>query len=81
MTVTIKFFAYLEEKLGFDQDTMKLTGVETIRELKEEITRKYPAVAADVPQCQIAVDMTFKQDADPLHAEREIAVIPPVSGG
>ncbi|SFE52907.1 MoaD/ThiS family protein [Alteribacillus iranensis] len=60
---------------------MNISRLETIEELKEELKRKYPSLANDVSQCKIAVDMTFKQDDDPLEAKQEIAVIPPVSGG
>ncbi|KAB7707566.1 molybdopterin converting factor subunit 1 [Bacillus aerolatus] len=81
MTVTVKFFAFLEEKLGFDSDTLDISHVKTVKQLKEEIQQRYPAVSNDIPYCMIAVDMEFKSDEEQLAAEKEIAVIPPVSGG
>ncbi|KKB36904.1 molybdopterin converting factor subunit 1 [Bacillus thermotolerans] len=81
MTVTVKFFAFLEEKLGFDKDTVEVSPRETIQQIKEGLAQRYPVIAHDLPNCMIAVDMEFKADEDYFDTGKEIAVIPPVSGG
>ncbi|WP_163652457.1 molybdopterin converting factor subunit 1 [Listeria sp. PSOL-1] len=78
---TIKFFAFLPEKIGKQEVNLNLAGCNTVGEVRDLISREFPEIAIDLAKCMIAVDMEFKQDSDVLDHPSEIAVIPPVSGG
>ncbi|WP_239257282.1 molybdopterin converting factor subunit 1 [Listeria ilorinensis] len=78
---TIKFFAYLIQKTGMEETKLNLSGCSTVGDARELISSEFPEIALDLATCMLAVDMTFRQDDELLNEPREVAVIPPVSGG
>ncbi len=78
---TIKFFAYLTEKVA-PEATLNLTGCKTVGDARDLISGEFPEISDELHRCMLAVNMEFKQDVDQLpESILEIAVIPPVSGG
>ncbi|WP_088808666.1 MULTISPECIES: MoaD/ThiS family protein [Listeria] len=78
---TIKFFAYLTEKVA-PEAALNVTGCQTVGDVRDLISSEFPEIADDLHRSMLAVNMEFKQDTDELpESILEIAVIPPVSGG
>ena len=55
-------------------------GIDTVRGLKNWLGQQYPAMQT-LSSLAVAVDSEYAEDEDAIHAEQEIALIPPVSGG
>ena len=80
--VQIKLFSILADRLG-DEIVLdlpnKLTGVMVLDQMKEV----YPDLASVIDQCRIAINQTFIDLSSEVKLTdiKEIAIIPPVSGG
>ena len=53
----------------------------TVGELRAALASQYPALAALLPRCAVAVNLAYAEDAQTLVSTDEVAVLPPVSGG
>ncbi|MGH2907993.1 MAG: molybdenum cofactor biosynthesis protein [Solirubrobacteraceae bacterium] len=76
MRVTVRLFAGLRERAGAGEVTVELPdGARVADALRAvgEITAGFPVV--------MAVNREYADEARPLHAGDELALIPPVSGG
>jgi molybdopterin converting factor subunit 1 len=81
MKVNVLVFASLKESLGSDQISVELPPEATAAQLRDALVANYPAARDLLLRSMIAVNQEFARDSDPIPAEAEIAVIPPVSGG
>lgn len=78
----IKLFAGLQERLGRSElllhsDRERLT----VRELKDLLASEYPDHASLISISFAARNHAYAADHQQLHAEDELALLPPVSGG
>ena len=80
MKLTIALFGITREIVG--QPTLELTGTEgqSVGDLLAQLQLQYPALAR-LRSLAVAVNNDYADEATPLHAHDEIALIPPVSGG
>ena len=53
----------------------------TVRQLRQALAEKYPALAPLLPQVLFALNAEYATDDTHLAPDMEIACIPPVSGG
>lgn len=81
VTVTIHYFAAVRERLGRDTERLELPATTDDRAVLAIIAARHPALAPLLPPCRVAVDHIFVRGPVALHADAEVAVIPPVSGG
>ena len=76
MELTVLAFAHARETFGFARRTVPYDPAETPRGL---LLRLFPG--ADLRHLAVAVDSEYFPLDTPLGAARELALIPPVSGG
>ncbi len=76
MEITLLAFAQARQRLGFSDRTVTCEVGETPREL---LRRVAPGVS--VEGMRVAVDYEYASWDAPIGGARELAVIPPVSGG
>ncbi len=76
MEVTILAFAHAREAFGFSRRAVECDPAETPRAV---LTRVAPG--ADLRHLAVAVDGEYTSLDAPLGSARELALIPPVSGG
>ena len=82
MTVfPVLLFAGLREAARAESLEVSLPERATVRDLVDRLAQEHPALAGILSQCRVAVDEEFVGEDHPLKGAREIAVIPPVSGG
>jgi sulfur-carrier protein len=84
MNVPILLFAGAKDAVGKNQVEIELPVPTTVLALKTKITEAYPALQAYVQYGRIACGSEFVDDQFALTvdtAKKEIALIPPVSGG
>lgn len=85
MTVTLRYFAWVREKVGRAEERVELpAGIHTIADLIDwQLTRGPEFVAAfsrrDV--VRVAIDQTHARSEAGIEGAREIAFFPPVTGG
>jgi len=80
-TCTVLFFATLKDRTGTRQVTLEIPDGLTVGGLKTIIRDKFPAITTALAHALIAVNREYAIDDDPIPAEAEIALFPPVSGG
>ncbi|MBK1884224.1 MoaD/ThiS family protein [Luteolibacter pohnpeiensis] len=76
MEITLLAFAQAKDDFGFSSQTVACSAEETLRELVRRI-----APNANLEHLRIAVDCEFAEWDTPIGNAREVALIPPVSGG
>ncbi len=83
MSVTVRYFAWLRERVGEPVETVE-TGAATVAELVEELKgreERYALAFADMRAVRVAVDQELSDLEAPLAGVREVAFFPPMTGG
>ncbi|MDW8222793.1 MAG: MoaD/ThiS family protein [Gemmatales bacterium] len=81
MTVRILFFARAKELAGTDCAVLEIPTGARLSQVRQEVARRFPALAEFLPRCQWAVHDVLASDDTVIPAEATLAVLPPVSGG
>lgn len=85
MAVTIRYFAWVRELCGRDEERLDLAeGVTTAAELAAQLAARgggYAQAFANPEKLRCAIDMVMVPLDQPLGDAREIAFFPPVTGG
>ncbi len=80
MIVTVQLFAVLKESLG-DTIEIELPEPATVGGLRERFLALHPRFRPAAKSLNIAVDLQYSQDDEPIRPGQEVAIFPPVSGG
>lgn len=83
MTVTVRYFAWLRERVGTESETVA-SGAGTVRELVEDLKsrdERYALAFADMRAVRVAIDQELADAETPLDGVREVAFFPPMTGG
>ncbi len=81
MQLEVRLFATLRDRAKANPVAVELTDGATVGALREKLATDYPALAASLPTCLVAVNQEFAFADTPLHPGDEVALFPPVSGG
>lgn len=81
MMVTVKMFAAARELVGKPEITLQVRDDATLGELRGLLAENYPAAAPLILRSMLALDARYANDGERIAAAKEIACIPPVSGG
>lgn len=81
MKIRVRLFAVARELAGAELVAVEATGPCTIAELRRELARQVPALAAVLPHVLFAVGSEYARDDALVPVDAEVACIPPVSGG
>jgi molybdopterin converting factor subunit 1 len=81
MTVRVRLFARFRDLAGADALTVELPTGATVADLRRELARTRPALAALLERSAVAVNGEFGQEGQTLTEAAEVALLPPVSGG
>lgn len=80
MTVRVRFFASLRERLRTSEVTREVSAGATVGELMQLLHQDFPDLAGS-GRVSIAVNAEYVDKHHPLADGDEVALIPPVSGG
>ena len=83
MTLTLRYFAWLRERVGEPSETV-VTGAATVADLVDELRgreERYARAFADLRSVRVAVDQELVDFTAPLGGVREVAFFPPMTGG
>jgi molybdopterin synthase sulfur carrier subunit len=85
MTVTLRYFAWVRERVGLAEERVELPpSVVTIAELVAWLSARGPGYAAAFAHAGVvraAIDQAHVPPAAAIAGAREIAFFPPVTGG
>jgi molybdopterin converting factor subunit 1 len=81
MKIEVRYFASLADRLEKGRETVELEDGATVGDLWESLVERYPQLA-DLPYRPMAAcDMAYTKYDRRLDGVREVAFLPPVSGG
>ncbi|MGB2695127.1 MAG: molybdenum cofactor biosynthesis protein MoaE [Dehalococcoidia bacterium] len=81
MNVKVRLYAGLSELLGARSVTLEVADAATAADLRDQLSREYPAVSPFLHTLVCAIDEEFVPWEQGLHDGDDVALIPPVSGG
>ena len=81
MTITVRLFAILRERIGVDQVPITVAEGATVQTVIALLIQTNPPLRDLLPRAAFAVNQEYVPSSTPLHDGDELAVIPPVSGG
>ena len=81
MQLEILYFASLRERVGTGQETVEVDPALDLGGLWELLVRRHPALAEVRPRPLAACDREYAGWERTLDGVREVAFLPPVSGG
>ncbi len=85
MTVTLRYFAWLRERVGRSEEVLDVpSGVTTVADLILWLKDRGPEYAAAFERADViraAIDHTHVRQEAPIAGAREIGFFPPVTGG
>lgn len=81
MKLSVLLFATLKDAAGQRKFALEVAEESTVADARREIAARFPALQAHLETAIIAVNREFASPEDLLHADDELALFPPVSGG
>lgn len=81
MKVRVRLFAVARQAAGRDLVEVDLPEGATIADLRGQLGRQIPPLAALAPQMMFAVAAQYASDGQVIAPGADVACIPPVSGG
>lgn len=81
MTVDVRFFASLADSTGASTDRVEMPEGADVTALWDALVERYPALASTPFRPLVACDMEYAGWDAALEGVREVAFLPPVSGG
>jgi molybdopterin converting factor subunit 1 len=81
VNVSVRLFAVARELAGRELVELELPEGSTIAELRTHLAEAVPDLAAVLPHVLFAVESEYASDGQLVPEGRQIACIPPVSGG
>lgn len=81
MIIKTLFFAHYQDIVGGREQDMSLPMPATVRQLAEDLQRRYPGLGDLLTQGRVAVNAEFANADTTLHSGDEVAWMPPMSGG
>ena len=81
MKVRVKLFAAAKQAAGSDSVEVDVSDRSTVGNLREALSIRFPELRTLLRHAMFAINAEYVATETPLHADQEIACIPPVSGG
>ncbi len=81
MLRTVLLFASARDILGCDRIEIEIADDASAGDVLDKLGQLSPTMAELVPYCRLAIDDRYAETSAPVASARELALIPPVSGG
>ncbi|MCC6300694.1 MAG: molybdopterin converting factor subunit 1 [Anaerolineales bacterium] len=79
--IKLLFFATIRERMGTKSLDLELPTDSTIRDLKVNLSEKYPNIKDSLKSVLVTVNREYAFDEAVIPSDAEIGMFPPVSGG
>jgi len=80
-TVDVRFFASLVEATGASRARIPVTPTDTVEDLWSRLAERYPGLKDLRYRPLVACDLDYADWSRSLEGVKEVAFLPPVSGG
>jgi molybdopterin synthase sulfur carrier subunit len=80
-TLTFELFAQLERLAGAHHVSIDVADVRDVAGALAALAQAHPSLAASLERCACVSGDTIVRRADPLPADGQLALLPPVAGG
>ena len=81
MQIEVRYFASLVDRTGRPAERIRIEPGTDVAGLWGELTRRHPSLAELAFRPMVACDRVYAGWDSPLAGVREVAFLPPVSGG
>lgn len=81
MTLRVLYFASLRDRTRVPEERIDLPAGSTVEALWTELTRRHPSLGDVAPRPLVACDKSYARWETSLDGVKEVAFLPPVSGG
>jgi MoaE-MoaD fusion protein len=81
MRVTVLFFGMLKDVAGQASDSVELRSGATVGELLVHYEQRFPRLQGLLPSVALSLNQEYTGPEAELHANDEVGLLPPVSGG
>ncbi len=81
MEVQVRYFASLTDKAGTSSESVLVDESADVAALWDELVRRHPGLSATGFKPMVACDMEYADWNESLKGVKEVAFLPPVSGG
>lgn len=81
MRVKVLFFGRLKDIVGTAEDSPDLAGASRVQDIFDHYAARFPEFSQFRPSIAAAINQQYAEFSAPLHANDELAFLPPVSGG
>ncbi|MEM9773463.1 MAG: molybdenum cofactor biosynthesis protein MoaE [Chloroflexota bacterium] len=81
MEIEVRLYATLRDKIGQSRVTVLLEEDATVESLFVAMETQHPEVGNIIEVAVVSVNRSFAEPDTPIHADDEVAMFPPVSGG
>ena len=81
MEITVAYLGGSRGQTGCGRETLQLSADATVADARRQIADRHPTLAPWLDTVRWAVNFEFVEESQPLAAQDELAVIPPVAGG
>lgn len=81
MRIEVRYFASLADTTGVGRESVEVEAGADVRALWETLRRRHPALAETDYRPMVACDLEYAEWDRSLEGVREVAFLPPVSGG
>ncbi|HEX4823400.1 MAG TPA: MoaD/ThiS family protein [Candidatus Polarisedimenticolaceae bacterium] len=81
MTVRVLWFASLRDRTGSREETLEIQPTDDVEALWHRLTALHPRLRDVTVRPLVACDRAYAAWDRPLQGVREVAFLPPVSGG
>jgi molybdopterin converting factor subunit 1 len=81
MTITVRLFAVLRDRIGVGNVSLDLPPGTTALAASRQLETRFPSIGPYLPKIAFAINQHYVSPATELHEGDELALIPPVSGG
>ena len=81
MRLEVRLFGGLTERAGSSRLQVELPEIADVAQLRSAIAEQHPALAPLLGKVNVALDLAVAADDEPVTADSEVALLPPVAGG
>jgi molybdopterin synthase catalytic subunit len=81
MTVRVLFFGLLKDLAERASDSVELPETATLADLLRHYEARIPKIKDMLSSVAVSINQEYARPSDRLHADDEVALLPPVSGG
>lgn len=81
MIIVVHLFGPARDAVGDESIEVEIAEGSSVADLLEAVRRDVPQLAHLLDASRLAIDLRYASSDDPIPADAEVALIPPVAGG